>query len=109
VANIYDMQDSYYTKLGNFFAEEQLLGRDMRGLDPQHIRSALRVFAWENGEPRWYRNGDVPFHGPLTSYLMSGIAHVVNGDRMRKRDEYHVPVTLERWAGLRDHPCRNKH
>lgn len=98
VSNIHDMEDGYYTKIGNFFAEEQLLGRDMRGLDPPHIRSALRVFAWETGQPRWYRNGDVPFHGPVTTYLMSAIAHVVNGDRVRKRDEYQVPVTLDGWV-----------
>lgn len=98
VTNIHDMQDGYYTKLGDFFAEEQLLSRDLRGLESRHIQSALRVFEWENGYPRWYRNGDVPFHGPVTTYLMAAIAHVVNGDRARKRGDYQVPATLDGWA-----------
>ena len=98
VTNIESMDGPYYSRLGAFKAEEQLLSRDYRGVAPADIRAALRIFAWQNGQPLWYRNGDVPFHGPITGHLMQAMSEVVQNDRARRRDEYQLPNSLAGWS-----------
>lgn len=73
--------------------EEQLMGRDVvnMGLPPARIRWYLGQVQRLRGMPYWYRNGDMPVFGPVTSFLEVAIAHVV---RVRG---YGAPHTISDW------------
>ena len=99
VWNYERMSEGYYLGLRAFRAEEQLLERDLAGVAAGDVRAWLRFFPWSLGYPKWYRNGDVPFLGPITGYLMESMAHIVQQQRANRLSDYRLPSGLREWSG----------
>lgn len=87
----------YYVGHRAFRVEEHLLDRDLAGVAPEDVQAWLRFFPWSSGFPKWYRNGDVPFLGPITSYLMQSMAHILQQQRESRRSDYRLPRGLAEW------------
>jgi len=97
VRNARSFQGGRYSNVGRFMVpEEQLLGRDLRGVPMAHIRDALRDRQRAIGMPHWYRNGDVPYFGPITSLLEAALQGLVQQPKSRFR----APASLDSWSRL---------
>jgi len=92
--NAADMKDGYYIKIGKFLPpEEQLLGRDLRGIPMAAIRQTLRLRQAQAGTPHWYRNGDVVHFGTIGSLLELALQNLVQQPGL----SFRAPQSLAEW------------
>lgn len=97
VRNAHTFQGGRYSNVGRFMLpDEQLLGRDLKAVPLAHVRDALRTRQKATGMPHWYRNGDVPYFGPITSLLEVALQGLVQQPKSR----FCAPTSLDSWSRL---------
>jgi hypothetical protein len=77
-------------------SEEQLMGRDVKnmGLPPEKIRWYLHQVQRLRGIPYWYRNGDMPVFGPVTTFLEEAASRIV------RVKGYRPPTNIDGWERI---------
>lgn len=97
VRNAPTFQNGHYSNVGRFMPpEEQLLGRDLLSVPAANVRDVLRARQRATGMPQWYRNGDVPYFGPITSLLEAALQSLVQQPKSRFR----APSSIDSWRRL---------
>lgn len=88
--------DGTYTDVDTFIHEEQLIARDFASVPVARVRQRLRQREQARGFPHWYRNGDLPNFGPITSLLEEAVAALVS----RRVGGFRPPATADGWRML---------
>jgi hypothetical protein len=96
IRNTRDFADGRHFNVGEFQAEEQLLARQpLDGLPMPMIREALRDQQVRHGFPYWFRNGDVPYFGAMSSALEAALDHLLGQGSI-----FRAPLSLGGWEQL---------
>jgi hypothetical protein len=96
IFNTTGFEGGVHTNPGNtWHCEEQLMGRDVARMnwDPARVRWHLRE-RQRVGMPHWYRNGDLPVFGPVTTFLEVAVSDIVH---LRG---YAAPTSIAGWARI---------